>query len=208
METRVRNGKPEIKVLVRASGKHVHLCQEDLETLFGKGAALNPVKRTGADGKGDFVADKKVEVEGPKGKIMCTILGPVRKESQAEFSYTEARAIGCVPPLGESGHLDGTMGIRLNGPEGSVELEKGFFVPYRHVHLTPDDADVIGVKNGDMCDLKVDGERSLTFHDVIAKVPPRKIGMEITDVHLDYDEFNAAALFVDGVAGWLSKGDS
>ena len=206
-ETRERNGKTEVRVLVRASGKHVHLSKEDLEKLFGEGAELNALKHTGADGKGDFLADKKVEVEGPKGKLTTSILGPLRKQTQIEFSFTEARTIGCVPPLGESGHLTGTLGIRLNGPCGSVELQEGMFVPYRHVHLTPDDAEIIGVKDGDMCDLYIEGERRLTYHDVIAKVPPREIGMEITDVHLDYDEFNAAALFMDGSNAWLSKGE-
>ncbi|MDR1573097.1 MAG: propanediol utilization protein [Clostridiales Family XIII bacterium] len=197
----------EIKVLVHASGRHVHLSREDMTVLFGTETEIKPKKILGADGKGDYLTDLKVEIMGADGKSsVCSVLGPLREETQIEVSYTEGRAIGALPPLGDSGKLEGTMAVRLKGPAGSVSLARGMFVARRHVHLTPDDADAIGVKNGDMCDLRVGGDRPTTFHAVIAKVPPREIGMEISDVHLDYDEWNAAALFRFD-CGWLSKGE-
>lgn len=208
-ETIVRdiNGKPEIKVLVHASGRHVHLSQKDLDVLFGEGTEMTPKRVLGADGKGDFLTTLKVEVVGPEGKsFTCSVLGPVRKETQVEVSYTEGRMIGAVPPIGDSGKLEGTMAVTLRGPKGDVNLERGMFVARRHVHLTPDDADIIGVENGDPCDLRIEGERDITFHGVIARIPPREAGMEISDVHIDYDEWNAASGFLaDG--GWLSKGE-
>lgn len=199
--------KKEVKVLIHASGRHVHLSAQDLAVLFGPDVKVQPKRMLGADGKGDFLTDLKVEVIGPTGKsFICSVLGPTRKASQVEVSYTEGRMIGVTPPLGDSGVLSGTHPIKLRGPKGEVELSEGLFVARRHVHLTPDDAEVIGVKNGELCDLRIEGERSLVFHGVIARVPPREIGMEISDVHLDYDEWNAASLFkLDG--GWLSKGE-
>lgn len=200
-------GKNEIKVLVHASGRHVHLSQADLIVLFGPNAKATPKRVLGADGKGDYLTDLKVEVEGPDGRhFPCSVLGPVRRESQVEVSYTEGRMIGAVPPLGDSGKLEGTMAVTLHGPSGSVTLERGMFVARRHVHLTPDDAERIGVKNNEPCDLRIEGSRPTTFHKVIAKVPPREVGMECSDVHLDYDEWNACALFQSD-CGWLSKGE-
>ena len=199
--------KKEVKVLVHASGRHVHLSEADLKTLFGPEAEIRPNRVLGADGKGDFLSDLKVEVVGPEGKsFSCSVLGPARRETQVEVSYTEGRMIGAVPPLGDSGKLEGTMPVCLRGPYGSVKLTRGMFVARRHVHLTPDDAERIGVKNNDPCDLRIEGARPTTFHGVIAKVPPREVGMEVSDVHLDYDEWNACALFQqDG--GWLSRGE-
>ncbi len=196
----------EIKVLIHASGRHVHLSEADLKTLFGPEVQLRPKRVLGADGKGDFLTDLKVEAVGPGGKsFLCSVLGPVRRETQMEVSYTEGRQIGVEPPLGDSGKLEGTLPVRLRGPAGEVNLTRGLFVARRHVHLTPDDAGIIGVKNNDLCDLRIEGERAITFHGVIARVPPREVGMEISDVHLDYDEWNAASLFHIGV-GYLSKG--
>lgn len=199
--------KKEIKVLIHASGRHVHLSMPDLKALFGSEVELRPQRVLGADGKGDFLTNLKVEVIGAGGKsFLCSVLGPARKETQVEVSYTEGRQIGVEPPLGDSGKLDSTMPIKLRGPVGEIYLERGLFVARRHVHLTPDDADMIGVKDGDSCDLRIEGERATTFHGVIARVPPREVGMGISDVHLDYDEWNAASLF-QLKFGYLSKGE-
>lgn len=199
--------KKKIQVMVQASGRHVHLSDADLKALFGPDAEVKPKRVLGADGKGDFLSDLKVEVVGPDGKsFACSVLGPTRKETQVEVSFTEGRMIGVVPPLGDSGKLEGTMAVTLRGPYGSVDLPRGMFVARRHVHLTPDDADVIGVKNGEACDLYIEGERPTTLHGVIARVPPREVGMEVSDVHLDYDEWNACSLFKIK-QGWLSRGE-
>ena len=106
----------ELKVLVLASGAHAHLSDDDLETLFGVGAVLNVKKMLGDGTSGQFVSDKKVEVKGPKGSRMLTVLGPTRKGTQIELSYTEARPLGMRPPIADSGKLLGTMGCTLVGP--------------------------------------------------------------------------------------------
>ena len=117
--------KKEIKILAESSGRHVHLCQADLQALFGPEAELEP-KRLLGDGGGGFISQYKVTVEGKDGKsCQCSVLGPLRKESQVEFSFTEARAIGLVPPLGDSGVLEGTSPVRLTGTAGSVDLPRG-----------------------------------------------------------------------------------
>lgn len=206
-ETREYKGKTEVKVLVHGSGKHCHLTEEDFHTLYGPDAEYEVVRYAGADGKGDFVTQYKPQIIGPGGKsFTVSVLGPFRPNTQVELSYTEARQIGAVAGLALKGH-EGTWPIKIKGDCGEIDLPYGLFIPQRHVHLTWQDAEAIGVEDGDYCDLRIEGERPTTYHEVVAKVAPKFVGMELSDVHLDYDEFNAASLFkVDGA--WVSKGES
>ncbi len=196
----------EIKILAEASGRHVHLCEKDLKALFGEDAELQPKKLLG-DGGGGFVTQYKVTVVGKDGKeTKCTVLGPLRKETQVEMSYTEARAVGLIPPLGESGKLAGTAPVSLKGDDGSVELERGLFVVYKHVHVCTKDAKELGIKDGDRVCLRVEGPRPMIFKDAIAHVPPEFVPMTLSAFHVDYDEWNAAALFMDPYV-YMSKSE-
>ncbi|MBM6924424.1 PduL/EutD family phosphate acyltransferase [Pseudoflavonifractor phocaeensis] len=187
----------EIKILAEASGRHVHLCQADLKALFGPEAELEP-KRLLGDGGGGYISQYKVTVEGADGKsCLCTVLGPLRKESQVEFSFTEARAIGLVPPLGDSGVLGGTAPVRLTGPAGTVALERGLFVARRHAHVCVKDAQELGIQDGDPIRVRVAGPRAMVFDEVVAHVPPPFVPMTLSAFHVDYDEWNAAALFLE-----------
>ena len=199
-------GKTEIKVLVHGSGKHCHLTEDDFRILYGPDAELEVLRYVGADGKGDFITQYKPTVIGPGGKsFTLSLLGPFRGNTQVELSYTEARQIGAVAGLALKGH-EGTWPIKIRGDAGEIDLPYGLFIPERHVHLTWEDALAAGIKDGEMCDLRMEGERPTTYHGVVAKVAPQWVGMELSDVHLDYDEFNAASLFkLDG--GWLSRGE-
>ena len=189
--------KKEIKILAESSGRHVHLCQADLQALFGPEAKLEP-KRLLGDGGGGFISQYKVTVEGKDGKsCQCSVLGPLRKESQVEFSFTEARAIGLVPPLGDSGVLEGTSPVRLTGTAGSVDLPRGLFVARRHAHVCVKDAKELGIQDGDAIVIRVDGPRALVFDEVVAHVPPEFVPMTISAFHVGYDEWNAAALFLN-----------
>ena len=194
----------EIKVLVEASGRHVHLCEADFKTLFGEDAVLEKKRQLGSR---DWTAVQKVEVIGADGKSCpCSILGPFRKETQAEFSYTEARAIGLTPPLGESGVLEGTAPLTIKGPKGVLRLERGLFVPRRHVHMCRAHAKELGVEDGDCVDLRIDSQRPTTFHALEVKLAPPDFTEVISAVHLDYDEFNAAGIF-EVNEGYVSKGE-
>ena len=125
--------------IVETSARHVHVTQETLEILFGKGATLT--KKKDLSQPGQFASEQRVEVVGPKKSLAnVSILGPVRKANQVELSATDARSIGIVAPIRESGDIAGSGACKLVGPCGEVELSEGVIVAKRHIHLTPADA--------------------------------------------------------------------
>ena len=188
------------KVLVETSARHVHLSQEHLEILFGKGHELTVKKMLSQPGQ--FAAEEKVQVIGPKGSLKMSVLGPVRKETQVEVSLTDARSLGVQPPIRESGDLEGSAPCKLVGPEGEVELTQGVIAAKRHLHCTPEDAAEIGLKDKDIISLKIDSpERSLVFGDVVVRVS----ASYATAVHIDTDEANAVAPAAGEVYGTIIK---
>ncbi len=185
-----------MKILVETSARHLHVSQEDLETLFGKGATLTRKKDLSQPGQ--YAAEEKVTVVGPKSEIKMTILGPVRKATQVEVSLTDARALGLNPPVRESGDTAGSMGCRLVGPRGEVQLKEGVIVAKRHIHATPKDAEALGVKDKDVVMVRVDRDgRSLIFGDTVVRVSD-KFALAM---HIDTDESNAAAAAAGEVYG-------
>ena len=183
------------KVEIGISNKHLHLCQADIEKLFGAGHELTPMKDLVQPGQ--FACEEKVDIVGPKNTLKgIRVLGPARPETQVELSMTDARTIGISAPIRESGKLDGTPGCKLVGPEGEVELEKGVIVALRHVHLSPEQAEEAGVKDKDIVKLKIEGERALVFDNVLI----RSGDGHFREAHLDTDEGNAACCSGDTVA--------
>jgi len=177
------------KVKTGISNKHVHLSEADLAALFGEGHALTPTKKLSQPGQ--FAADEKVDIVGPKGTLKgIRILGPVRPESQVELAATDARAIGVAPPVRESGKLDGSPGIRLVGPAGEVELEKGMIIALRHIHLSSAQAAEAGLKDKDLVDVLTFGTRPLIFQDVLIRAGDQYE----QEFHVDTDEGNAAGI--------------
>jgi len=180
----------EKKVLVEISARHVHVTQADLETLFGIGAVLHPKKNLSQPGQ--YASEEKVELVGPKSSIKnVSILGPCRNASQAEVSLTDARTLGVSALVRESGSIEGTVGITLVGPAGSVVLSKGLIAAKRHIHLTPEVAAQFGVKNTQIVSVKVGAnERSTTFGDVVIRISEKFAPA----MHIDTEEANAAGL--------------
>jgi len=177
------------KVPVGLSNKHLHLSQEDLEALFGKGYELTPYKALKQPGQ--YAAEEKVDIVGPKGTIKgVRILGPVRKETQVELAITDARAIGVTAPVKESGKLEGTPGIKLVGPAGEIEIDYGVIIALRHVHLSAEQAKEAGVQDKQMISVRFGGERGVVFDNVLVRAGD---GHE-AEIHLDTDEGNAAGL--------------
>jgi putative phosphotransacetylase len=175
------------KVEIGLSNKHLHLSREHIDILFGKGYELTPTKDLKQPGQ--FACDEKVDVEGPKGSIKgLRILGPARAETQVELALTDARGLGIKAPVRESGKLEGTPGCRLTGPAGAVELDHGVMVALRHVHLSPSEAAEAGLKDKDIVSVKLEGERSLVFNEVLV----RSGEAHSRELHLDTDEGNAA----------------
>jgi len=176
--------------IVETSARHVHVTQQDLESLFGAGYELHVKKMLYQPGQ--YASEERVDVVGPKKTLTgVSILGPVRKESQVELSLTDARSIGIAVPIRESGDLDGSAGCKLVGPAGEVELKQGVIAAKRHIHMTPEDAEVFQVKDKDIVSVKVDTEgRSLIFGDVVVRVSPSYA----LAMHIDTDESNAACV--------------
>ena len=180
----------ENKVLVEISARHVHVTQADLEILFGTGYQLHPKKALSQPGQ--YAAEEKVDVMGPKNTIKnVTILGPVRNASQVEVSLTDARTLGASALVRESGNIEGTQGITLVGPHGSVTLSQGLIAAKRHIHLTPADAARFNVKNSQIVSVKVSGhERTTVFGDVVIRISDKFAPA----MHIDTDEANAAGM--------------
>ena len=182
------------EVKIGLSNKHVHLSQEHLDILFGKGHALTPTNALVQPGQ--FAAEEKVDIVGPKKTLSgIRVLGPVRKETQVELALTDARTIGIKAPVRESGKLEGTPGCKLVGPCGEVELDHGVIAALRHVHLNDAQAAEAGVKDGDWVSIKIGGERGLIFDNVLVRAGAK----HEKEVHLDTDEGNAAGCGPDAV---------
>lgn len=182
--------KKEIPIVTGVSNRHVHLSREDVEILFGKDYQLTSIKDLGQPGQ--FACKETVIIVGPKGAIEgVRVLGPERKETQVEISLTDAFKIGVMPPVKDSGCLEGTPGITIVGPKGSVVKQRGVILAKRHIHMHTTDAEKFGVKDKDIVKVVVEkGERRVIFDDVLVRVS-ENFALEF---HIDTDEANAALL--------------
>lgn len=173
--------------IVETSARHVHVTQEHLEILFGKDAVLT--KKKDLSQPGQFACEERVTVVGPKKELKgVSILGPVRKATQVELSATDARSIGIAAPIRESGDVAGSGACKIIGPEGEVEISEGVIVAKRHIHLTPADAEELGVKDKQIVCVKIDTpERKAILGDVVCRVSENFAKA----MHIDTDESNA-----------------
>ena len=176
------------KILVETSARHVHVSQQDLETLFGAGYELTVKKMLSQPGQ--YACAERVDVVGPKKTLTgVSILGPVRPATQVEISLTDARSIGVNAPIRESGDVANSGACKLVGPKGEVELDCGVIAAKRHIHMTCADAQEFDLKDKDVVSVKVETEgRALTFGDVIVRVNDSYA----LAMHIDTDESNAA----------------
>lgn len=187
------------KIIVETSARHVHVTQETLEVLFGKGHELEVRKMLSQPGQ--FASTDRIDVigynakdpNGPRPSLKFSILGPVRNANQVEVSFTDARQLGISAPVRESGDIVGSAKCTLKGPAGEVDIEEGVIVAKRHIHMTPEDAKEFGVENGQIVSVLVDtGKgRKTIFDDTVIRVSP-KFALAM---HIDTDECNAASAF-------------
>ena len=182
------NTLPTIPVAI--SARHIHLRQETVDQLFGKGHELKVRKWLSQPGQ--FAAEETVTVVGPRNTIeRVRVLGPVRSKDQLEISRTDEFFLGIDAPVRESGKAENTPGCKLIGSAGEFNLEDGVICAWRHIHMTPEDAAIFGVADRDIVEVAVgSGERSLTFGSVLIRVSP-KYKLEM---HIDTDEGNAAEI--------------
>lgn len=178
-------------ILVETSARHVHVTEESLKILFGADAKLSVKKELSQPGQ--YASNEKVDLVGPKNIIKgVSILGPVRGADQVEVSLTDARTLGVVAPVRESGDIAASGACKLVGPCGEVELKEGVIAAKRHIHMTPADAAEFGVRDKEIVSVKVESAngRSLVFGDVVVRVS-EKFALAM---HVDTDESNAAGL--------------
>ena len=175
------------QILVETSARHIHVTKETLEVLFGKGHELT--KKKDLSQPGQFACEERVTVVGPKKELAnVSILGPCRNADQVELSATDARSIGLPIVIRESGDVAGTPGCKLVGPCGEVEIKEGVIVAKRHIHLTPETAENLGVKNKDIVWVKINTpERKAVLGDVVVRVSDTFADA----MHIDTDESNA-----------------
>lgn len=175
------------EILIETSARHVHVTQETLEILFGKGAALT--KKKDLSQPGQFACEERVTVVGPKRELAnVSILGPVRPADQIELSATDARSIGVPIAIRESGDVAGTPGCKLIGPKGEVEVKEGVIVAQRHIHMIPETAEKLGIKNKDVVWVKCNTNgRKAILGDVVVRVSEKFADA----MHIDTDESNA-----------------
>ena len=196
--TKVLDAQKRQSFLVEVSAHHIHLTQEHVEALFGKGHQLT--KHADLSQPGQYACKEQLAIVGPKGKIeRVRILGPARKYTQVEIAMTEQFKLGIAPPIRESGDIADTPGCTLESSNGSVAIDRGVICALRHVHMSPKDALRYGVRDKSFVRVRITGDRELVFGDVLVRVDPNfKLAM-----HIDTDEANAANISAKGAQGFI-----
>lgn len=176
---------------VQTSSRHMHVCREDMDVLFGPGSELTfdrPLFQ-----EGNFAAKETVTIVGPRSRLISNlrILGPMRDKSQVELAFTDAIMLGFNDiPVRLSGDIAGTPGAIIIGPKGVVELKEGVIRAAIHAHMSPAEAAQLGVAQGDRMKLRIGGQAGLTFNNVHVRI--HSTGK--LNVHMDTDEANACGL--------------
>ena len=176
-------------ILVETSARHIHVTKEHLEILFGAGATLT--KKKDLSQPGQYACEERVTIVGPKKELAnVSILGPERPATQVELSATDARSIGVGIAVRESGDIAGTPGCKIVGPCGEVEISECVIVAKRHIHMVPETAEKLGLKNKDVVWVKVETDgRKAILGDVVVRVSETFADA----MHIDTDESNAIA---------------
>ncbi len=196
--TNVLQEQKQQPFLVEVSAHHIHLTQEHVEALFGKGHQLT--KHADLSQPGHYACKEQVAIVGPKGRIeRVRILGPTRKYTQIEIAMTEQFKLGIHPPIRESGDIADTPGCTLESSTGSVKLDRGVICALRHIHMAPEDALRYGVRDKSFVQVRIAGARELVFGDVLVRVDPT-FGLAM---HIDTDEANAANVQT-GAQGYIA----
>ena len=184
-------GQPDLNAVpVGVSNRHIHLTQENVETLFGPGYRLTVAKPLMGD---DFAAQETVTIIGPSLKPIerVRVLGPVRRHTQVEVSRTDTYVLGVKPPVRPSGDIAGSAPLTVVGPKGVLSIREGCIIANRHIHMSPADAQLYGVKDGDMVTCMAKGERETQWFGVQIRVDPSFT----LEMHIDTDDANAVGFF-------------
>ena len=181
----------EKTVLVEISARHLHVSEEHLEILFGKGYELTKIKDLSQPGQ--YACKEQLTIVGPSMRAIegVRVLGPERKRSQVEISRTDTFVLKVSPPVRPSGDIKGSERMVIVGPKGSVYLNEGVIIANRHIHLTPQYAQQHDIKDGDWVDVVCHGkEKTTKFYDVQIRV---RDDFNV-EMHIDTDDANAVGI--------------
>lgn len=168
------------------SNRHAHLAQKDIDILFGPGTQLSSVKELAQPGQ--FACKETITLVGPKGAIeKVRVLGPSRSESQVELLTGDCFKLGIPAEVRMSGDLDGSPGLTLVGPKGTVVLHKGAIVAQRHIHMHTADALAMGLSDGQVVKIALDTPRGGIYNNVVVRANDSMA----LECHLDIEEGNA-----------------
>lgn len=182
----VLNKPIERPIQMGVSNRHVHLNRQAMDVLFGTGSALT--RRNDLGQPGQYAAEETLTLRGPKGEIQrVRVLGPLRAKCQVEITISDGYRLGVKAPVRDSGDLEGTPGLELIGPNGSLMLKKGVIVAGRHIHMTPMDAAVYGVNDRDIVSVEIAGPRGALLKNVLIRVSDTAD----LEMHIDVEEANA-----------------
>lgn len=178
-----------VRIPVGVSNRHVHLSQPDVERLFGEGYQLQPEKNLSQPGY--FAARETVILAGPRGVIQgVRVLGPPRTHSQVEVLRSDTFVLGIQAEIKESGQRLKAQPVTIIGPKGTVVEDMGVLVAKRHIHTNPDDARRLGLREGQLIAVHMDGDRAALLKQVVVRISE---GLK-TELHLDTEEANAVAV--------------
>jgi len=177
------------KILIEVSARHIHLCLEDQNKLFGPNFKLTKLKDLSQPNL--FAAKEFVDIQIGEKKIEAVrVVGPLRPYTQIEISQTDARFLKAPVPLRISGDIKNSQGCTVIGPAGLVHLKQGMIIAKRHIHISLEQAKKLGLKQGHQASVQITGERGLLFEQVIIRADKNFRAA----VHIDTDEGNAAGI--------------
>ncbi len=175
-----------MKIKIGVSARHVHITKKHLELLFGNDFELE--KGICLSQESDFASNSYVTISTKTNKIeKVRIVGPIRNYTQVEISKTDSYFLGLNPPIRNSGDLKDSENITIIGPKGSVEASESCIIAARHIHISPQDLNILGLKNNEEVRVKIGNEKKAIFQNVYVKA---KEGYSL-ELHIDLDDANA-----------------
>ena len=178
------------QIPVGVSNRHIHLTHSDVETLFGAGYQLTPLKDLSQPGQ--YACKETVTIVGPSMRPIekVRVLGPERSRTQIEISRTDSFQLKVKPPVRESGKVDGSAPLTIIGPCGVLTVSEGCIIANRHIHMSEEDGRRFGIRDVEYVTVDADGARRTRFYDVQVRVNKAFV----LEMHLDTDDANAAGL--------------
>ena len=173
-----------MKIKVGVSNRHIHLCKEDADILFGENYEFT--KRNDLGQTGEYACNEVVAVSTDNYVFdHVRVMGPLRDYTQVEVSLDDANLLGINPPVRDSGDLDNSEAVWITGPVGKIYKENCCIRANRHIHCNK--FDNINHNNRDIVNVK--------FKDqIIDNVHIKMKDSYILEMHVDRTDANTYGL--------------